>query len=218
MVIKDYVWVKDGKPVEVVTTCGDRLILNDCRCNDCRGEECHSGRCINTLLLSGEIKGIDNMGLIEALQKWGSVTNDGGKTVYSTNSDGTIVMCTKGVGGGFKPTLELFNSTGWVKYAKPLVLPERERGMEYYYIDSFGDIELVTNTDCWAEDVHFESYNYMQSCSLAKYIKDKQFIQRVSIMLNHLNKDNPDKEILISEYIEDRYKEILDRIKQYEEA
>ena len=27
------------------------------------------------------------MTLIEALQKWDKVTNDGGKTIYSTNSD-----------------------------------------------------------------------------------------------------------------------------------
>lgn len=218
MVIKDYVWVKDGKPVEVVTTCGGEPILNDCRCKDCRGEECHSGRCIDTLLLSGEIKEIDNMKLIEALQKWNRVTNDGGKTVYGTDGDGTVVMHTNGASGGFKPTLELFNSTGWVKYTKPLVLPERERDMTYYCIDSYGDIELVADINCWIDDAHFDSYNYIQSRSLAEYIKDKQFIQRVSIMLNHLNKDNPDKEMLISEYIEDRYKKVLDRIKKYEEA
>ena len=40
------------------------------------------------------------MTLIEALQKWDKVTNDNGKTVYSTNSDGTIVMRTNGAGGG----------------------------------------------------------------------------------------------------------------------
>ena len=189
MVIKDYVWVKDSKPVEVVTTCGGESILEVCRCDDCRGEDCHSGRCINTLLLSGEIKEIDNMGLIEALQKWDRVTNDGGKTVYSTNSDGTIVMHTNGAGGGFKPTLELFTSTDWVKYTKPLVLPERGKDMEYYCIESCGNIEIVADINCLVDDAHFKSYNYIQNCSLAEYIRDKQFIQRVSIMLNHLNKD-----------------------------
>ena len=48
------------------------------------------------------------MKLIEALQKWDKVTNDNSKTIYSTNSDGTIIMRTNGAGGGFKPTVELF--------------------------------------------------------------------------------------------------------------
>ena len=45
------------------------------------------------------------MTLIEALQKWDKVTNDNGKTIYTTNSDGTIIMRTNGSGGGFKPTV-----------------------------------------------------------------------------------------------------------------
>ena len=157
------------------------------------------------------------MNLIEALQKWNKVTNDGGKTVYSTNSEGTIVMHTKGCGGGFKPTIELFTSTGWEEYREPIILPKREREMEYYYIDEYGDIELVTDDTCWANIEHFDYYNYVPNIQLAKYIKDKQFIQRVYIILYHLNKDNPDKEILISEYVRDKYEDIIHRIRQYEE-
>lgn len=156
------------------------------------------------------------MKLIEALQKWNRVTNDGGKTVYGTNSEGTIVMHTNGAGGGFRPTIELFNSTGWEAYVEPLVLPKR--GEEYYCIDEYGDIVLFTDNDSWANDRHFDLYNYTPNVQLVKYIKDKQFIQRVCIVLNYLNKDNPDKEILISEYIRDNYKEIIDRIKEYEES
>ena len=156
--------------------------------------------------------GID---LIEALQKWNKVTNDGGKTIYSTNSDGTIVMHTNGAGGGFKPTLELFNSTGWVEYREPLILPKREE--EYYYIDGYNDIVLATDNDSWADERHFDSHNYTPNIQLTKYIKDKQFIQRVYIILYHLNKDNPDKEILISEYVRDKYEDIIHRIRQYEE-
>lgn len=154
------------------------------------------------------------MNLIEALHKWNRVTNDGGKTVYGTNSEGTIVMHTNGVGGGFKPTLELFNSTDWVEYIEPLILPRREE--EYYCIDEYGDIVFFTDNDSWANDRHFALYNYTPNVQLAKYIKDKQFIQRVCIVLNHLNKDNPNKETLIPDYINDNYKEIIDRIKVYE--
>lgn len=157
------------------------------------------------------------MRLIEALQKWNRVTNDGGKTVYSTNSEGTIVMHTNGAGGGFKPSVELFTSTGWVEYREPLVLPKMNIAEEYYYIDEFDDIESYINYECQSNHEHFGIYNYIPNKALAMYMKDKQLIQRVYIILYHLNKDNPDKEILISEYIRDKYKDIIHRIRQYEE-
>lgn len=154
------------------------------------------------------------MKLIEALQKWNKVTNDGGMSYFTTNSEGTIVYHREGCGGGFQPTLELFNSTGWFEYREPLILPRREE--EYYCIDEYGDIVLFTDNDSWANDRHFDLYNYTPNVQLVKYIKDKQFIQRVCIVLNYLNKDNPDKETLIPDYIRDNYKEIIDRINVYE--
>lgn len=157
------------------------------------------------------------MRLIEALQNYNRVTNDGGKTVYTTNSDGTIVMHTKGCGGGFKPTVELFTSTGWEEYREPLILPKMNIAEEYYYIDEFDDIESYINYGCQSNHEHFGIYNYIPNKALAMYMKDKQLIQRVYIILYHLNKDNPDKEILISEYIRDKYKDIIHRIRQYEE-
>lgn len=156
------------------------------------------------------------MVLIEALQKYKKVTNDGGKTVYSTTSAGHVVKCTDELGGVINPTITLLTSTGWEEYREPLILPRREEGTEYYYIDEFGDIELDTDTDCRANEEHFDYYNYTPNVQLAKYINDKQFIQRVYIVLNYLNKDNPDKETLISEYIRDNHKEVIDRIKEYE--
>lgn len=157
------------------------------------------------------------MVLIEALQKWNRVTNDGGKTVYSTNSEGTIVMHTNGAGGGFKPTVELFTSTGWVEYREPLILPKMDTAEEYYYIDEFDNIESYINYGCLSNHEHFGIYNYIPNKALAMYMKDKQLLQRIYIILYHLNKDNPDKEILVSEYIRDRYGYIIHRIRQYEE-
>lgn len=154
--------------------------------------------------------------LIEALQKWDKVTNDGGKTIYSTNKDGTIVMHRYGAGGGFKPTIELFSSTGWFEYREPLILPRREE--EYYYIDGYDELVVATDNDSWADERHFDSYNYTPNVQLVKYIKDRQFIQRVCIVLSYLNKDNPNKETLIPDYINDKYKEIIDRINVYEES
>lgn len=157
------------------------------------------------------------MKLIEALQKWNRVTNDDGKTVYSTNSEGTIIMHTNGAGGGFKPSVELFTSTGWVEYREPLILPKMNTAEEYYYIDEFDDIASCINYECKSNHEHFGIYNYIPNKALAMYMKDKQLIQRAYIILYHLNKDNPDKEILISEYIRDKYKDIIHRIRQYEE-
>ena len=156
------------------------------------------------------------MVLIEALQKWNKVTNDGGKTVYSTTSGGHVVRCTDELGGVINPTIKLLTSTGWAEYSEPLILPEMDTAEEYYYIDEFGNIESYINYGCKSNHEHFGIYNYIPNKALAMYMKDKQLIQRVYIILYHLNKDNPDKEILISEYIRDNYKEIIDRIKEYE--
>ena len=157
------------------------------------------------------------MTLIEALQKWDKVTNDGGKTIYSTNSDGTIVMRTNGAGGGFKPTVELFTSKGWERYATPLILPDRYDDLNYYWIDEEGKVDYFVDEDCTLDEPLFEMYNYFYDEELAQYASDKQLILRIKITLEHLNKNNPDKEMLISEYINDNYKDVIDRIKKYEE-
>lgn len=159
------------------------------------------------------------MKLIEALQKWNKVTNDGGKTVYGTNSEGTIVMHTNGAGGGFRPTLELFSSTGWTRAEEPLVLPEKVcvSGM-YFTLNSLLGVCTSTEDFSSLDTQRFSSYNYYTDKALAQYIADKNRIQRIGIVLGALNKDNPNKEVLISKYIRDNYKEIIDRIKEYEES
>lgn len=156
--------------------------------------------------------------LIEALKKWDKVTNDGGKTIYSTNKEGTIVMHRCGAGGGFKPTLELFNSTGWTRAEEPLILPEKVCvSGTYFRLDSllkvYPSIEGFSSIDMQ----RFSSYNYYSDKALAQYIADKNLIQRINIVLNKLNKDNPNKEVLISTYIRDNYTWVIDRIRQYEE-
>lgn len=159
------------------------------------------------------------MSLIEALQKWNRVTNDGGKTVYSTNSEGTIVMHTNGVGGGFKPTLELFSSTGWTRAEEPLVLPEKVRvSGRYFTLNSVLGVCTSTEDFSSIDTQRFSSYNYYTDKALAQYIADKNRIQRIGIVLGALNKDNPNKEVLISKYIRDNYTWVIDRIKEYEES
>lgn len=159
------------------------------------------------------------MKLIEALQKWNRVTNDGGKTVYGTNSEGTIVMHTNGAGGGFRPTLELFSSTGWTRAEEPLVLPEKVRvSGRYFTLNSVLGVCTSTEDFSSIDTQRFSSYNYYTDKALAQYIADKNRIQRIGIVLGALNKDNPNKEVLISKYIRDNYKEIIDRIKEYEES
>ena len=157
--------------------------------------------------------------LIEALQKWNRVTNDGGKTIYSTNKDGTIVMHRYGAGGGFKPTLELFNSTGWTRAEEPLILPERVCvSGTYFTLNSVLGVCTSTEDFSSIDTQRFSSYNYYTDKALAQYIADKNLIQRIGIVLGALNKYNPNKEVLISKYIRDNYTRVIDRIRQYEES
>lgn len=156
--------------------------------------------------------------LIEALQKWDKVTNDGGKTIYSTNKDGTIVMHRHGAGGGFKPTLELFNSTGWTRAEDPLILPEKVCVSEMYFtLNSLLEVRPSIEGFSSIDMQRFSSYNYYPDKALAQYIADKTLIQRINLVLGVLNKDNPNKEMLISNYIRDNYTWVIDRIRQYEE-
>ena len=157
------------------------------------------------------------MNLIEALQKWNKVTNDGGKTVYSTTSGGHVVSCTDELGGVINPTIKLLTSTGWEEYREPLILPERVCvSGTYFMLNSL--LEVSKSIECFSsvDTQRFSSYNYFTDKAFAQYVADKQFIQRVTLVLEHLNKSNPDKEILISEYIRDNYKDVIDRIRQYE--
>ena len=157
------------------------------------------------------------MNLIEALQKYKKVTNDGGKTVYSTTSAGHIVRCTDELGGVINPTIKLLTSTGWEEYREPLILPKRLTEDTYYHIDEYQEIDVYIDEDTWVDRELYEKYNYFTDKAFAQYVADKNLIQRVKLVLEHLNKDNPDKEVLISKYIRDNYKDVIDRIKQYEE-
>lgn len=159
------------------------------------------------------------MVLIEALQKYKKVTNDGGKTVFSTTSAGHVVKCTDELGGVINPTIKLLTSTGWEEYREPLILPERVCvAGTYFMLNSL--LEVSKSIECFSsvDTQRFSSYNYFTDKAFAQYVADKQFIQRAKLVLEHLNKKNPDKEILISEYIRDNYKDVIDRIRQYEEG
>ena len=154
------------------------------------------------------------MTLIEALQKYRYVTNDSGKTVYFTDAVGSIIK--KGE-NAFLPTVELFTSTGWERYATPLALPCKKCDEKYYYIDVYNKIGYKINIDSEFDCERYKTYNYFMYETIAQYVADKQLIQRIRITLTLLNKENPDREMLISEYINDNYKDVIDRIKKYEE-
>lgn len=157
------------------------------------------------------------MNLIEALQKYKRVTNDNGKTVYTLNKNGTIIRHTKGCGGGFQPTIELFTSTGWEEAIEPLKLPKKYSYNSYYYVDGFNDLCVSEDMNTSIDARRYSQYNYFESENLVQYISDKQLIQRINIVLTLLNKDNPYKEKLISEHIYDNYKEVIERITRFED-
>ena len=157
------------------------------------------------------------MVLIEALQKYKKVTNDGGKTVYSTTSGGHVIKCTDELGGVINPTIKLLTSTGWEEYREPLILPERVCvSGTYFRLDSLLGVYATLEGFSSVDMQRFSSYNYFTDKAFAQYVADKNLIQRVTLVLEHLNKDNPDKEVLISKYIRDNYTCVIDRIRQYE--
>lgn len=113
------------------------------------------------------------MVLIEALQKYKKVTNDGGKTVYSTTSGGHVVKCTDELGGVINPTIKLLTSTGWEQYLEPLKLPERVDDESYYYIGEYQEIVTYLDEDTWVDRELYEKYNYFTDKSFAQYVADK---------------------------------------------
>ena len=88
---------------------------------------------------------------------------------------------------------------------------------KYYYIDGYNKIGYKINIDSEFDCERYKTYNYFMYETIAQYVADKQLIQRIRITLTLLNKENPDREMLISEYINDNYKDVIDRIKKYEE-
>lgn len=214
MELKEYVWIKNGKDVDIRNTCNGGYIKDSNRCCNCLGEEYSTKSCISTLLHNNEIREVNrNMNLLEALQKYRRVTNDNGKTVYYTDIVGSIIK--KG-DNACLPTIELLTSTGWEEHIE-LIEPKREYGIEYFTIDAFGDVDSLKDIDSNFDIKLIDMYNYFTDREFAEYVVNKQFILRAKLLLEHLNKDLPNKEKLISEYILNNHKEIIDNIKEYEE-
>lgn len=186
------------------------------RCDKCNGE-----------LYCGEFyvdkTEVSNMNFIDAIGKYRAITRDGGTTVYSKNSEGTIIRKTNGVGGGFQLNYDLLISTGWEEHKEQkLIVPERvpEKYGTYYYVDNNrGQIESDDDYRFSIDNSRFENFNYFSEEAFAQYVADRQLIQRVELVLHQMNMFNPDilnKELLINEYVRDNYKEVLHRIKDYE--
>ena len=158
----------------------------------------------------------------EAIGKYEAITRDGGTTVYSKNSEGNIIRKTNGIGGGFQLNYNLLTSTGWEEHKEQkLIVPERVDYSHRYMHIGGDDNKVYNDSDCrYDEDTdRLGTFNYFTDKELAQYIADRQLIQRVELVLYHMNMSNPDilnKELLIDEYISDNYKEVLHRIKDYE--
>ena len=86
----------------------------------------------------------------------------------------------------------------------------------YFRLDSLLEVYASIEGFSSVDMQRFSSYNYFTDKAFAQYVADKNLIQRVKLVLEHLNKDNPDKEVLIHKYIRDNYKDVIDRIKGYE--
>lgn len=168
------------------------------------------------------IGGDKGMKFIDAIQKYEKITNDGGTTVYSKNSEGTIIMHRNGVGGGFQVNIELLTSEGWEEHKEQkLIVPERVNFSKLYlYIESDSN-KVYTDSDGRFEDDRdrFKIFNYFTDKELAQYVADKQLIQRIELVLHELNRSKFNfvtRLNLIGDYIIENFKDVLDRINEYE--
>lgn len=162
------------------------------------------------------------MNFVDAIGKYNAITRDGGTTVYSKNSEGTIIRKVNGIGGGFQLNYELLLSRGWEAYKEQkLIVPERVDYSHRYVHIGGDDNRVYMDSDCrYEEDANrLKTFNYFTDKELAQYVADRQLIHRVELVLYQMNMFNPDilnKELLIDEYIRNNYKEVLTRIKDYE--
>ena len=162
------------------------------------------------------------MKFIDAIQKYEKITKDGGTTVYSKNSEGTIIMHRNGVGGGFQVTVDLLTSDGWQEYEEDkLILPKRQEvwGKDYYTILTTNVVAGDTDQHINIDGTRFNVFNYFQDKELAQYVADKQLIQRIELVLHELNRSKFNfitRLNLIGDYIIENYKDVLDRINAYE--
>lgn len=170
-----------------------------------------------------KVKEGNSMNFIEAIGKYGAITRDGGTNIYYKNSEGNIIKKVNGIEGGFQLNYDLLISTGWEEYKEhKLILPERVSGEygRYDYIDnSKGQIKNVKDYMYNTDDARFKNFNYFTDSKLAQYIADKQLIDRVYLVLEVLNENRfntLDRLELIDTYIDKNYKEVLDRIDEYE--
>lgn len=163
------------------------------------------------------------MNFIEAIQEYKMITNDGGKTHYYKDAiDGMIFKSINGCGKIFNVTVDLLTSTGWVEHQEhKLILPERVDYSELYlYIESDSNTVYTDSDGRFEEDVNrLKTFNYFTDRELAQYVADKQLIQRIELVLHELNFERfgkADRCELINEYILDNYRDIVNRINEYE--
>ena len=191
-----------------LTYCGI-LIGTTPICEDCFNE-------LHNELMEGK-----GMTFTEAIQKYNMITNDGGKTIYKINKEGTIFKKAKGYGGAFSITVDLLTSTGWEEYKenKLKLVTSVEDGSKYYTISGGGEVCAFPQRDDAIDRSRLSIYKYFTNREFAQYVADKQLIQRIELTLIELNKDRfPKEELtkLINKYLRDNHMEVLDRIIQYE--
>lgn len=220
---RKYIWTHIEQSVKVSALCGKEYIKDSNRCEDCLGECPEYEHCIKLLLRAGDIKEVKGMKFIDAIQKYKKITNDDGKTAYSTNKEGTFTKYQKGASGGFSVSIDLLMSEGWEEYKdNTLILPERPdyEDVGYHYIDDadnvvVDDIDMGNSID----EGRYDTFNYFLDKELAEYVANRQLLFRVAIVLDELNREKfnrDDRKRLIEEYINTNYSNILQEIKEYE--
>jgi DNA-directed RNA polymerase subunit RPC12/RpoP len=171
----------------------------------------------------GKVKEGNDMNFIDAIGKYEAITRDGGTTVYFKNSEGNIIRKVNGKEGGFLLNYDILCSRGWVEHQEhKLILPERAGHYHSYMYIEDGSNKIYVDSDCrFDEDTNrLKIFNYFTDKELAQYIADRQLLDRIELVLYKYNKDNMDDKTLtklINEYIDTHYKEVLNRVLDYQD-
>lgn len=225
---KTYVWVKSGDPVEVSMTCGGKPFEDTKKCVDCLGETNNGIDCIRDLLKNEIVKEVvgENKGMkfIDAIQKYDKITKSGHKVFYMHKVSQEVFEYNTetGVGTLITADIRLLTSEGWQEYKEDkLILPKRfdYPGVKYYTVSTINNVYADVDQHAGIDTERFNTYNYFIDRDLAQYVADKQLIQRIELVLHELNisKFNFVTRLnLIGDYIRDNFKDVLDRINEYE--
>lgn len=206
----------------------DKMILDKCVVCECTTEVdtetfmCEG--CADNIFGNNEEEN-KGMKFIDAIQKYDKITKSGHKVFYMHKVSQEVFEYnteTK-IGKSITADIRLLTSDGWYEYKEDkLILPKRfdYPGVTFYTISTINNIYTEVDQHAGIDTKRFDAYNYFFDRDLAQYVADKQLLYRIQLVLYAYNKDRMDDDTILkltNEYIDTYYKEVLDRVLDYQD-